>query len=86
MLNCHRCGRPVRSQNNLPAKGRVVTALHREVQTGLLTGGSAFYRPVNLCRPCAERHDVENKPRLASFLMALVLLVALLGLAAAVSG
>lgn len=86
MLTCHRCGRVVRSQSNPHAKGRLVTALHREVQTGRMTGGSAFYRPVNLCRPCTERHDHERKPRLSSFLLALVLLVAVLGLAAIVGG
>lgn len=50
MPQCHKCGREI------PRK----TGVFKVVKTGKFTGGSDYYRNVNLCPKCAELVDTEE--------------------------
>lgn len=80
---CYRCGRCVRPAK-LPKAGnyaRRVTALHREIETGKMADGSAYYRCVNLCRPCASKHDSASLAQQTALFLAASALTALISLA-----
>jgi len=49
-MQCHKCGREI------PKK----TGVFKVVKTGKFTGGSDYYRSVNLCPKCAETIDSDS--------------------------
>jgi uncharacterized protein (DUF983 family) len=48
---CHKCGKEI------PRK----TGVYRTIKTGKYSGGSDYYRSVNLCPRCAELMETEEK-------------------------
>ena len=51
MLQCHTCGGNIRGK----------TGVQRLIKTGSYTGGSGYYRTVNLCSRCDEERTCSER-------------------------
>lgn len=68
---CHKCGKEI------PRK----TGVYKVMKTGQYSGGSDYYRQVNLCPKCSEAMDQEDSNKKRQRLIFLLLgVLALAGL------
>lgn len=67
MANCHKCG------CQIPKR----TGVYKVMKTGKYTGGSDYFRNVNLCDKCAQTLDTEaeGKKKQKTILMVVVVAV-----------
>jgi hypothetical protein len=54
MAHCHMCGKDV----------SIASGIQRHVRTGTKGDGSAFFRTVLYCRPCADKQEDDEASRL----------------------
>ena len=70
MRQCHQCGGQI--QEN--------TGVQRVLQTGTFTGGSNYYRNVNLCDQCArDQSSAAQSSRVRRVLLTIAGIVAIAG-------